>query len=134
MNWSLSPFLKGHVEWRLVRKHVLGPFSLETVKAELTKEWKEYLDTWRVDDENVHMPIMDGDCALPDRFFGARLNSGYKMYLSEEYWKPFSDWWQRMVVTPVYGAPVLTRNLGVAIITNIHLFRLALKYHGRRAS
>lgn len=131
--WAESPFLDGHVEWRLARQHVLGLFTLDMVKPQMTKEWKEFLSYWRMDDKFVHVPIMDTHCDLPGRFFGARLKSGYEMHLSTPWWTPFCDWWQREVVTPVYGKPMLTHNLDVAIITNIHLFKLAVNYHKRQS-
>ena len=123
-----STELKGHDIWRLVRHHVLGPYSLEEMAKGLTKHWKEFMASWRIDGGGLLMPIL---LKQPDGFLGARLNSGYEMALSEECWAPFMEKWQRLVVTPVHGRPILTHNLGVAIITNIHLFQLAVRY--RRA-
>ena len=121
--------MKGHSEWRLVRQHVLGKFTLAEMANGLTKHWKEFIASWRIDGSGLMMPVL---AYQPDGFLGARLNSGYEMLMNEECWAPFIEKWQREVVTPVYGRPILTHKLGVAIITNIQMFQLALKWYNTR--
>lgn len=127
--------LEGHTEWALVRPHVLGHLSLEEMAMGLPGPWQEFLASWWVEGPKVHMPVVTRHEPrdrqdIPENFLGAKLNSGFMLELSEKGWKPFYDKWNREVAVPLYGREIYTANLGPAILTNIHLFRLALKYHG----
>jgi hypothetical protein len=50
------------------------------------------------------------------------------MSIGSEDWKPHVEKWQQEVAMPLYGHKCETQNLGVAILTNISLFRMAQKY------
>lgn len=132
-----TTILEGHKTWTLVRPHVLGWMSLEEAAMGLPGPWQEYLASWWVEGSKVHMPVITLDerekvPGLPEGFLGAKLNSGYLMHLDGERdgdcWKPFYDKWNREVAVPLYGREIHTQNLGAAILTNIHLFRMALRY------
>jgi hypothetical protein len=137
--------LKNHDDWRLERAHVLGKLSLDEMAEGLPAQWQEYLASWDVDGMKVLMPMYTGskieaikepnleEFHVDDEFSrpswqGARLNSGYWMDLSITCWQPFHEKWLEAVCEPTYGFKMQTQNLDVAIITNINLFKMALKY------
>lgn len=121
--------LEGHETWGCVRPHMLGHLSLEEMATGLPGPWQEYLASWWVEGTKVFVPIIKSLRAdVPKDYLGAKLNSGYLMEAGEECWEPFIDKWNREVAVPLYGKEIRTKKLGVAILTNIYLFRLAYRY------
>lgn len=114
--------LEGHKTWEAVRPHVLGHLSLDEMATGLPGPWQEYLASWWVEGPKLFIPITD----IRSEGWGAKLNSGFKIGFDD--WNPFVEKWQREVAIPLYGHKCETKGLGVAILTNISLFRLAQKY------
>lgn len=141
--------LANHIDWRLERTHTLGTLSLDEMADGLPSVWQEFLASWDIDNKNVLLPVYDGPKIDPkeelkfteefhadDKFgkpshSGALLRSGYWMDFGVS-WNPFIDKWLKAVCKPVYGFEMSMGNLGVALITNINLFKMALKYRNGR--
>lgn len=119
--------LEGHKTWECVRPHMLGHLSLDEMAMGLPGPWQEYLASWWVEGAKVFVPTINVES---EDFCGAKLNSGFKISLGGEDWKPFIEKWQREIAIPLYGHKCET-HLGVAILTNISLFRMAQKYWKR---
>lgn len=120
--------LEGHKTWELVRPHVLGHLSIDEMATGLPGPWQEFLASWRVEGPVLYLPILHRETPIDsDTFLGARLKSGYEMHLNEKCWAPFFEKWITEVCVPLYGRAIYTK-LGPAILTNIHLFRMAYKY------
>ena len=118
--------LEGHKDWELVRPHVLGHLSLDEMATGLPGPLQEYLACWDVEGKKALMPV------CPDGKSIAKLPSGFLMDLDKKTWEPFLEKWCSEVGVPVHGPEIgrwpLTSKMGVALLTNISLWRMALKY------
>ena len=122
--------LPDHIDWKLVRPHMLGHLSLDEMATGLPGPWQEYMASWDVNGVELLLPVLPYDHrANVGEDCMAKLSSGFE--ITWEHWKPFYDKWNKEVFQPIHGYEFKTANLGAAVLTNINLFRMALKYRRR---
>lgn len=118
--------LEGHKEWQLIRPHVLGHMTPDEMAMGLPGPWQEYISHWRTEGSKLFIPMMEsGDT------FVVKLKSGFVIDLLRG-WECYMEKWVREIGIPLYGSRggdiTKTNNLGSALLTNHHLFRMFLKY------
>jgi hypothetical protein len=118
--------LEHHKYWELVRPHVLGHLSIDEMKMGLPGPFQELMSHWWVEGPKLHIPAYD--LRVEDHDLTVTLRSGYKVQCGDKLWDAFYEKWLTEVCVPLYGKEIRTKNLGAAILTNIHLFRMAAKY------
>lgn len=120
--------LPDHTDWKLVRPHVLGHLSLDEMATGLPGPFQEYMASWDVNGADLLVPVSIPG-VLEDGNSLAKLPSGFEV--TWNCWMPLYDKWNKQVFQPVYGYEFKTANLGAAVLTNINLFRMAMKYKSK---
>lgn len=122
-----NDILEHHKYFECVRPHMLGHLTLDEMATGLPGPFQEYMSYWWAEGPKLHVPAYD--LRIEDNGLVSTLRSGFKMELGSEMWNAYIEKWQKEVCVPLYGKEIRTKNLGAAILTNIWLFRLAMKYH-----
>lgn len=122
-----NDILEHHKYFECVRPHMLGHLTIDEMATGLPGPFQEYMSHWWVEGHKLHVPAYDE--RIEDHNLFSTLRSGYKIQIGDEAWSAYIEKWQKEVCVPLYGKEIRTHKLGAAILTNIHLFRLAHKYY-----
>ena len=136
--------LHDHDDWLLERSHMLGHNTIEQMADGLPSPFQKFMQSWEVRGEKLAVPFyeappanikIDRDAFHVDDVFrgrgnwlGAILQDGTLIPLGDPGWTAYYEKWLVAVCEPMYGFQLRTQNLGMAILTNINLFKMALKY------
>lgn len=137
------PKLPGYTYWGLQRKHVLGDLTLAEFVIGLPDPLPEYFSCCEVDGDKIHVPAWpeeDNEPSVREKR-PVTLPSGAQFTLVQHgtpVIQQFLRHWVSKVGIPKYGDKIGTLpewgQAGAALLTNYHLWEMAVKYLTKTAS